>query len=254
MNAIVSWATTVTSPLTALKSKRVGLFLLAMVVIGLAAAGYMRFAKPAASPTLMAERVEINTPLAHSPEPVTDQGLIEHRQPLPITTAIQIPTPAATDPLILEHTKKLADLDTVVAHVKGDIAGMASRLDAFQTELHGIKQQLAQRPVFAQATHARQHGSADAGKVRLHRQRARVNSQPVSSPKTFSAPGLQLVAVNQWGPESRLIVRQQGASQYRQLRIGDTLAGGTIVGMNAHQITIKNANGIATVDLGKGRL
>ena len=241
MNAIVSWATTVTSPLTALKSKRVGLFLLAMVVIGLAAAGYMRFAKPAPSPTLLAERVD-------------DQGLIEHRQPLPITTAIQIPTPAATDPLILEHTKKLADLDTVVAHVKGDIAGMASRLDAFQTELHGIKQQLAQRPVFAQATHPRQHGSADAGKVRLHRQRARVNSQPVSSPKTLSAPGLQLVAVNQWGPESRLIVRQQGASQYRQLRIGDTLAGGTIVGMNAHQITIKNANGIATVDLGKGRL
>lgn len=254
MNAIVSWATTVTPPLDALKSKRVGLFLLAFVLIGLAIAGYLRFGKTAPSPTLLAERVEINTPLAHFPEPVIQQASIDLSQPLPATPAIPVVPPASPDPLLLENSKKLAALDTVVAQVRGDIAGMASRIDGFQTELQGIKQQLDLRqPVLPKATLARHQGSVDAGKVRPHHQRAKVIAHTGSSPKTPSAPGLQLVAVNKWGAESRIVVREQDSKQYRQLRLGDALSDGTIVGMNARQIIIRNAHGIATVDLAQGK-
>jgi hypothetical protein len=171
-------------------------------------------------------------------------------------TAIPVTLPATQDPLVLEHSKKLAALDTVVSQVRADMAGMASRLDGFQTELHGIKQQLAQRPlVLTMPTHNRRHSRPDAVKVRQHRQRAKVNSHTASSPRAFSTPSLQVVAVNNWGTESRIIVREPNSKQYRQLRLGDPLSGGTIVNMNAHKVTIRNANGngIATVDLGKGR-
>ena len=102
-------------------------------------------------------------------------------------------------------------------------------------------------------THNRRHSRPDVVKVRQRRQRAKVNSHTASSPRAFSTPGLQVVAINHWGTESRLIVREQDSKQYQQLRIGDPLSGGTIVDMNGRKIIIKTANGIATVDLGKGR-
>jgi hypothetical protein len=254
MNAIVSWVTTVTPPLTSLTGKRVGLFLLGMVLIGLAVAGFMRPAKTAPNPALLAERGEANPALAHhAPGPGINQESITLSRPLPATTAIPIATPAAPDPLLFEHSKKLADLNTVVTQVRGDIAGMANRLDGFQTELHGIKQQLAKRSALPQGIHTRQHNRPDAVKVRQRRLRAKANNPTVSSPKATSANGLQVVAVNNWGTESRIIVREPNSKQYRQLRVGDPLSGGTIVSMNAHKVTIRNAYGTATVDLGKGR-
>lgn len=254
MNAIVSWVIAVTPPLASLRGKRLGLFLLGMVLIGLVVTGFMRPAKTASDPALSAERSEASPTLApHTPEPGTNQVPIALSRPLP-PTAIPVTLPATQDTLVLEHSKKLAALDTVVSQVRADMAGMASRLDGFQTELHGIKQQLAQQPlVLTMPTHNRRHSRPDVVKVRQRRQRAKVNSHTASSPRAFSTPGLQVVAVNNWGTESRIIVREQDSKQYRQLRLGDPLSGGTIVDMNARHITIKNANGIATVDLGKGR-
>jgi hypothetical protein len=154
---------------------------------------------------------------------------------------------------VLEHSKKLAALDTVVSQVRADMYGMASRLDGFQTELHGIKQQLAKRSALPQGIHTRQHNRPDAVQKRQRRPRAKANNPTVSSPKTLSGAHLQVVAVNNWGTESRIIVREPNSKQYLQLRLGDPLSGGIIVNMNAHKVTIRNATGIATVDLGKGR-
>ena len=254
MTAIVNWATTLTSPKQSQKIKRVGLFLLVITLTGLAVAGYWNSARNAPSPTLLAERVEVKRSIPHAPEPGINREAIEIGQPLLPTTAIQVSRPATPDPLLIEHSKKLADLDAVVSQVKGDITGMASRLDAFQTELQGIKQQLAQHPtVLPKATHPRQHGKENAVQNRQHRQRTKVNTHAGSKPTTPSTPALQIVAVNNWGTESRIIVREQNSGHYRQLRIGDPLSNGTIVSMNAHQITIQNAHGLAIVDLNKGR-
>ena len=68
----------------------------------------------------------------------------------------------------------------------------------------------------------------------------------------ITLPGLALVAINHWGNESRLIVKQQGSQAYQQLRIGDTLAGGTITAMNGRKIVIKTGKGPATVNLSPG--
>jgi len=255
MNAIVSWATALTSPKQSQKIKRVGLFLLVITAAGLTVAGYWNSARTAPSPALLAERVAVKRPMPHPPEPGINLEAIEIGQTLLPTTAIQVSSPAATDPLLIGHSKKLADLDAVVSQVKGDITGMASRLDAFQTELQGIKQQhLAQHPlVLPKATHPRRHGKENAVQHRPPRQRTKANTHAGSKPTTPSTPALQIVAVNNWGTESRIIVREQNSGHYRQLRIGDPLSNGTIISMNAHQITIKNANGLATVDLSKGR-
>jgi len=250
MNAMINWATPLSPPKLSENSKRVGLFFLVIGLIGLAVAGFRSAARTAPSPALLAER-EGSRPLPHFPEPGNNLGTMKISHQLPPTTTIPVSKPVSPDPLLSEHSKKLADLDTVVNQVKGDIADMSSRLAGFQTDLHGIKQQLTQRPVFPKAINARHQGRADAVHLRQHRQRGKVNSHAVSSPKPLNAPGLQIVAINHWGAESRLIVREQDANQYRQLRMGDTLAVGTIVGMNARKVTLKNANGLVYIDLSK---
>lgn len=251
MNAIVSWVTGITPPLASPTGKRAGLFFLAFVSVGLVVAGFMHFAKTPPSPALLAERAEAGPALAHhAPEPEAHQGAMALSRPLPPTTAS---LPATQDPLVLEHGKKLAALDTLVSQVRADMAGMASRLDGFQAELHGIKQQLGRRPrIIAKATYTRHPARPSPGKARQSRQRARVKAHAESSPAA-SAPGVQIVALNRWGAESRLIVRETNSNQYRQLRLGDPLSNGTIVGMDTRKVTIRDANGIATVDLGKGR-
>jgi hypothetical protein len=254
MSAIVSWVTGITPPLASLTGKRARLFFLAFVSVGLVVAGFMHSAKTPPSPALLAERVEAGPALAHhAPEPATHQGSIALSRPLPPITAMPAPLPATQDPLLLEHGKKLAALDTAVSQVRADMGGMASRLDGFQAELHGIKQRLGRRPrIIAKATYTHHPARPSPGKARQYRQRARVKAQAESSPAA-SAPGLQVVALNKWGAESRLIVREKNSNQYRQLRLGDPLSNGTIVGMDARKVTIRDANGIATIDLGKGR-
>lgn len=255
MNAIISWASTITSPFTSLTGgKRARLLFLLSALACFAVAGYFKFSKTATRPALMAEQVEASPTLAHTPEPAALNGLIAISQSLPPPVILSAPASSTHDPLLLEHSKKLADLDTVIAQVRGDLGGMVSRLDGFQDELNGIKQQLAQRShVFAKASYNRFQAKANILKVRQNRHRARVNSHTGFVPKADSEPDIQIVALNKWGAESRLIVRQQGSNQYRQLRLGDPLSGGTIVGMNARKVTISKADGITTVDLGQGR-
>ncbi|NOU22178.1 MAG: hypothetical protein HOO93_10405 [Methyloglobulus sp.] len=255
MNAIISWASTITSPFTSLTGgKRTRLFFLALVSVCLAVAGYLKFSKTAPRPALMAERVEASPTLSHTPEPAALNGSIAITQSLPPPVTLSAPIPPTPDPLLLEHSKKLADLGTLIVQIRGDLSGMASRLDGFQDELHGIKQQMALRSrVLAKAIHNRYQGRPNFVKVRQHRHRTRVNSHNDIVSKADSEPGIQIIALNKWGAESRLIVRQQGSNQYRQLRLGDPLSGGTIVGMNARKVTIRKANGIATVDLAQGR-
>lgn len=255
MNAVISWASTITLPFTSLTGgKRARLFFLALVSIGFAVACLLMFGKTTPSQGLMAERIEASPTLAHTPEPAAFNRSVAITQTLTPPVTFSTPMPPTPDPLLLEHSKKLADLDTVIVQIRGGLSGMASRLDVFQDELNGIKQQLAQRShVFAKASYNRFQAKANILKVRQNRHRARVNSHTGFVPKADSEPDIQIVALNKWGAESRLIVRQQGSNQYRQLRLGDPLSGGTIVGMNARKVTIRKTNGIATVDLAQGR-
>jgi hypothetical protein len=142
--------------------------------------------------------------------------------------------------LLREHSQKLAALDKVITEIRGDMAGMANRLDGFQNDLQGIKQ-LAQHPVIVKTVMPRHPSSV--------RHRVKVAKSPAPKDNALTPPGLALVAINRWGNESRLIVKQQGSNDYHQLRIGDTLAGGTITAMNGRKIVIKTGKGPATVNL-----
>ena len=228
-------------PLAGLKSRRTKRLLLALAgVLGLVIAGVLVLHKPGTSPALLAERVAGS----HNPEPAIQPTPLQlsSPKPLPATQTIALPLtlPPQPDPLLREHSQKLAALDKVITEIRGDMAGMANRLDGFQNELQDIKQ-LAQHPVIVKTVMPRHPSS--------FRHRTKVLKSTVVKENAITLPGLALVAINHWGNESRLIVKQQGTQVYQQLRIGDTLAGGTITAMAGRKIIIKTAQGLATVNL-----
>ena len=239
MNAVLNWAAVVPSALSGFKSRRTRRLLLAWVgVLGLVIAGVLALHKPGPSPALLAERVAVS----HHPEPAIQPTplTLSLPKPVPATQPIALPLslPPQPDPLLREHSQKLAVLDRVITEIRADMAGMANRLDGFQNDLQGIKQR-AQHPVIVKTVMPRHPSS--------FRHRAKV-----AKDNTFTPPGLALVAINHWGNESRLIVKQQNANVYQQLRIGDLLAGGTITAMNGRKIVIKTDKGLATVNLRPG--
>jgi hypothetical protein len=239
MNAVLNWASAMPSALSGFNSRRTRRLLLAWVgVLGLVIAGVLALHKPGPSPALLAERVAVS----HHPEPSSQPSPLQlsSPKPVPATQPIALPLslPPQPDPLLREHSQKLAVLDKVITEIRGDMAGMANRLDGFQNDLQGIKQ-LAQHPVIVK-TVMPHHPSS-------FRHRAKV-----AKDNTIILPGLALVAINHWGNESRLIVKQQNANAYQQLRIGDPLAGGTISAMNGRKIVIKTDKGLATVNLSPG--
>ena len=244
MNAVLNWAAVVPSALSGFKSRRTRRLLLACVgVLGLVIAGVLALHKPGPSPALLAERVAVS----HNPEPAIQPTPLQlsSPKPVPATQPIALPLslPPQPDPLLREHSQKLAVLDKVITEIRTDMAGMANRLDGFQNDLQGIKQR-AQHPVIVKTVMPRHPSS--------FRYRAKVAKSPVAKDNTITPPGLALVAINHWGNESRLIVKQQNANAYQQLRIGDALAGGTITAMNGRKIVIKTDKGLATVNLSPG--
>lgn len=243
MNDVLNWAAAVPSALNGLKSRRTRRLLLALAsVLGLVIAGVLALHKPDPSPALLAERVAVS----HNPEPAIQPATLTLSLPKPVPTAQTIALPLTLapqpDPLVREHSQKLAALDNVITEIRGDMAGMANRLDGFQNDLQGIKQ-LAQHPVIVKTVTTRHPGSLASGNGRSVRHRAKVAKPQVAKDNALTLPGLALVAINRWGNESRLIVKQQGSQAYQQLRIGDTLAGGTITAMTGHKIVIKTGKG-----------
>lgn len=239
MNSTLNWASAVPSALSGFNSRRTKRLLLALAgVLGLVIAGVMALNKPGSSPALLAERVSV----PHHPEPAIQSTPLTLSLPpfrpasQPIALPLSLPPPP--DPLLREHSQKLAALDNVITQIRGDMAGMANRLDGFQNDLQGIKQ-LTQHPVIVKTVMSRHQTSV--------RHRAKV-----AKDNAITLPGLALVAINRWGNESRLIVKRQGSNDYHQLRIGDTLAGGTIAAMNGRKIVIKTGKGPATVNLSPG--
>ncbi len=244
MNAVLNFAAAVPSALSGFKNQRTRRLLLALFgVLGLVIAGVMALNKPGPSPALLAERVAV----PHHPEPAIQSTPLTLSLPKPVPAtqpiALSLSLPPQPDPLLREHSQKLAALDNVFTQIRGDMVGMGNRLDGFQNELQGIKQ-LAQHPVIVKTVMPRHQTSI--------RHRTKVAKSQVVKENAITLPGLALVAINHWGNESRLIVKQQGSQAYQQLRIGDALAGGTITAMNGRKIVIKTGKGPATVNLSPG--
>lgn len=202
---------------------------------------------PRISPALQVERTDGNKALPPFPEPAANPDKIGlgNSVPPPIKVLTSVPVQAQPDPLLAEHGKKLGDIDTMIGSIRGDMAAINSRLEVFQTEIESIKKQLAQYRTTSlgiQTSHL-------AKRVMQRKQPHRQRTQTASSPQEILNPALQIVAVNNWGSEQRIVVRQTNTNRYRHLKVGDPLSNGTIVSIDGHKVTLKNAVGQAVVNL-----
>jgi hypothetical protein len=211
---------------------------------------------PSISPALQVERTDGNRPLPPFPEPAANPdkiGLGNSVLP-PIKVLTPVPVQAKPDPLIAEHSKKLGDIDTLIGSIMGDMAAINSRLEVFQTESESIKKQLAQH----QATSRGIQDSRRAKQVLTQKRRYRGHSQArlrnASNPNGTLDPALQIVAVNNWGSEQRIVIRQNNSNRYSHLKVGDPMSNGTIVSIDGRKVTLKNAAGQAVVNLTQGKL
>lgn len=202
---------------------------------------------PSISPALQIERTDGNRPLPPFPEPAAspDKIGLGGSVPPPIKVLTPVPVQAQPDPLLAEHSKKLGDIDTMIGSIRGDMAAINSRLEVFQTEIESIKKQLAQHRTASLGIQTNHLAKRVMQRKRLHRQ----HTQTASSPQEILDPALQIVAVNNWGSEQRIVVRQNNSNRYRHLKVGDPLSNGTIVSIDGRKVTLKNAAGQAVVNL-----
>lgn len=160
-----------------------------------------------------------------------------------------VPVQAQPDPLLAEHSKKLGDIDTLIGSIRGDMAAINSRLEVFQTEIESIKKQLVQHRTASLGIQTSHLANRVMKRKRPHRQR----TQRASSSEEILNPALQIVAVNNWGSEQRIVVRQNNSNRYRHLKVGDPMSNGTIVSIDGRKVTLKNAAGQAVVNLTQGK-
>ena len=206
---------------------------------------------PSISPSLQVERTDEHRPLPPFPEPAANPNKIGlgGSVPPPIKVLTSVPVQAQPDPLLAEHGKKLGDIDTMIGSIRGDMAAINSRLEVFQTEIESIKKKLVQH----QATSRGIQASRRAKQVMQRKQPHRQRTQITSSPQEILDPALQIVAINNWGSEQRIVVRQNNSNRYRHLKVGDSLSNGTIVSIDGRKVTLKNAAGQAVVNLTQGK-
>jgi hypothetical protein len=206
---------------------------------------------PSISPALQVERTDGNRPLPPFPEPAANPNKIglggSVLPPIKVLTPVAVQT--QPDPLLAEHSNKLRDLDAVIGSIRGDMAATNSRLEVFQTEIESIKKQLIQHRATSRGIQGNHMAKRAMQRKRPHRQR----TQTASSPEEILDPALQIVAVNNWGSEQRIVVRQNNSNRYRHLKVGDPLSNGTIVSIDGRKVTLKNAAGQAVVNLIKGK-
>jgi hypothetical protein len=192
-----------------------------------------------------------NRPLPPLPEPAASPDKIELGNSVlpPIKVLTPVPVQAQPDPLLAEHSKKLGDIDTLIGSIRGDMAAINSRLEVFQTEIESIKKQLVQHRATSRGIQASRRAKLVMQRKQPHRQR----TQTASSPQEILDPALQIVAVNNWGSEQRIVVRQNNPNRYRHLKADDPLSNGTIVSIDGRKVILKNAAGQAVVNLTKGK-
>ncbi len=206
---------------------------------------------PSISPALQAERTDENRPLPPFPEPAANPSKIGLGGSVlpPIKALTPVPVQAQPDPLLAEHSKKLGDIDTLIGSIRGDMVAINSRLEVFQTEIESIKKQLAQHRTTSRGIQTSRRAKLVMQRKQPHRQRTQITS----SPQEILDPALQIVAVNNWGSEQRIVVRQTNTNRYRHLKVGDPLSNGTIVSIDGRKVTLKNATGQAIVNLTQGK-
>lgn len=207
--------------------------------------------RPSISPALQVERTDENKPLPPYPEPAANPSKIGLGGSVP--PLLKVLTPVAVqaqpDPLLTEHSKKLGDIDILIGGIRGDMAAINSRLQVFQTEIESIKKQLVQHRATSRGNQASRRAKQVMQRKQPHRQRTQITS----SPQEILDPALQIVAINNWGSEQRIVVRQNNSNRYRHLKVGDPLSNGTIVSIDGRKVTLKNAAGQAVVNLTQGK-
>ena len=206
---------------------------------------------PSISPALQVERTDENKPLPPYPEPAANPDKIELGNSVlpPIKVLTPVPVQTQPDPLLAEHSNKLHDLDAVISSFRGDMSAINSRLEVFQTEIESIKKQLVQHWATSRGIQA----SHLAKRVMQRKQPHRQCTQTASSLQEILDPAVHIVAVNNWGSEQRIVVRQTNTNRYRHLKVGDPLSNGTIVSIDERKVTLKNAAGQAVVNLTQGK-
>lgn len=164
-----------------------------------------------------------------------------------------VPVQAQPDPLLAEHSKKLGDIDTLIGSIRGDMAAINSRLEVFQTEIESIKKQLAQHRATSRGIQASRRAKQALTQKRRYRGHSQTRLSYASTPHGTLDPAVQIVDVNNWGSEQRIVVRQTNTNSYRHLKVGDPLSNGTIVSIDGRKVTLKNAAGHAVVNLTQGK-
>lgn len=200
--------------------------------------------------------------------------------PYPYANLEQPPAPAtgitplavASEPIWAEHNQRLLDLEANVTALKQETKALKEQLGHIQA-IQAASQQAVpgepEMPAHTEKTAAATVGEAVSPQTQAqtslkasykpHRKKRlkKLRHQPSqhqNEPRhyQFNAP-IVVEAVNSWGNEKRVVVRDPKSHDLKHLRVGDNLGGWTIEGTQGKDVILHSSKGRALLKMpGKG--
>ena len=192
-------------------------------------------------------------------EPVSPYPYAHLEQPPAPATGIT-PLAVASEPIWAEHNQRLLDLEANVSALKQETKGLKEQLSQLQAKQEANKEtepsapgnphpavKTAESPVAVTAT---QTSARLASRKHFSSKRLKKPRHKTTQPQNFhlNAP-IVVEAVNSWGNDKRVVVRDPKGRGLKHLRVGDDLGGWAIEGTQGKDVILQNSRGRALLKI-----
>ncbi|MFA6094292.1 MAG: hypothetical protein WC757_00140 [Candidatus Paceibacterota bacterium] len=221
--------------------------LIVVIILGLLSCiglfSYRALTKPSSTPTAIEAATAVPAvtldaastaagpiPLESSPEPSLTVAISRHGQILDDYG------------LRLSRLEALANsLGTSLTEVQATLARQQAELDNLKIALPAKAAPASTTPSAKPAVRRRQPLASAASRRR--NPAGRDLDAPDSLPLARLVPAYQVLAVNRWGGQKRVLVKASPSNQYQLIKIGDPVSDWTIEAADADQVTLQGTRG-----------